>query len=253
VSHALGAAAAIEVRGLTKTFGGLVAVDGVSLRVRHRERHALIGPNGAGKTTIFNCMAGSLRPSAGQVLLFGEDITNRPEPERSRRGLARTYQITNLFPRLTALENTILAVQGPTHRQWVVHRPVEAFGQDVQRAYAALERVGLGHRQDDPVSQLSYGERRQLEFALALAAAPRLLLLDEPTAGLSPPERERVVRTIAQVPREVSVLLIEHNMDVVLELADRITVLHYGRVVVEGAPAEIRADAEARKVYLGAS
>jgi branched-chain amino acid transport system ATP-binding protein len=251
VDHVAPEASAIEVRELTKAFGGVLAVDRVSFRVRLRERHALIGPNGAGKTTIFNCIAGSVRPSAGQMLLFGEDITNRPEPERSRRGLARTYQITNLFPRLTTLENTVLAVHGPTHRQWVLHRPVEAFGEDVERACAALERVGLGHRRDDPVSQLSYGERRQLEFALALAAAPRVLLLDEPTAGLSPLEREQVVRTIAQVPRDVSILLIEHNMDVVLELADRITVLHYGRVVVEGLPAEVRADAEARKVYLG--
>jgi len=243
---------AIEVRDLTKAFGGVVAVDRVSFSVRARERHALIGPNGAGKTTTFNCIAGSLRPSAGQVLLFGEDITRHPEPDRSRRGLARTYQITNLFPRLTVLENAILAVHGPARRRWVLWSPVEAFGHDVARAEAALDGVGLGARAHDPVSRLSYGERRQLEFALALAAAPRVLLLDEPTAGLSPLERERVVRTIAQVPRDVSILLIEHNMDVVLELADRITVLHQGRVVVEGTPDEVRSDAEARKVYLGA-
>jgi branched-chain amino acid transport system ATP-binding protein len=243
---------AIEVRDLTKAFGGVVAVDRVSFSVCARARHALIGPNGAGKTTTFNCIAGSLRPSAGQVLLFGEDITRHPEPDRSRRGLARTYQITNLFPRLTVLENAVLAVHGPARRRWVLWSPVEAFGDDVARAEAALDRVGLGARVDDPVSRLSYGERRQLEFALALAAAPRVLLLDEPTAGLSPLERERVVRTIAQVPRDVSILLIEHNMDVVLELADRITVLHQGRVVVEGTPDEVRSDAEARKVYLGA-
>ena len=245
-------AAVIEVRELTKVFGGLLAVDRVSFGVRLRERHALIGPNGAGKTTIFNCIAGSLRPSGGQVLLFGDDITNLPEPDRSRRGLARTYQITNLFPRLTVLENAILAVHGPARRRWNVTSPVEAFSEDVERACAALERVGLGQRRDDPVSRLSYGERRQLEFALALAAAPRVLLLDEPTAGLSPLEREQVVRTIAHIPRDVSILLIEHNMDVVLELADRITVLHYGRVVVEGTPDEVRSDSEARKVYLGA-
>jgi branched-chain amino acid transport system ATP-binding protein len=244
---------AIEVRDLTKAFGGVVAVDQVSFQVRLRDRHALIGPNGAGKTTTFNCIAGSHRPTAGQVRLFGEDITHRSEPDRSRRGLARTYQITNLFPRLTVLENAVLAVQASTRRQWVLHRPVATYRADVERACAALERVGLGHRGDDPVSRLSYGERRQLEFALALAAAPRVLLLDEPMAGLSPHERERVVQTIAGIPRDVSILLIEHNMDVVLELADRITVLHFGRVVAEGTPAEIRSDAEARKVYLGIS
>jgi branched-chain amino acid transport system ATP-binding protein len=244
-------APAIEVRGLTKAFGGVVAVDRVSFRVGAQERHALIGPNGAGKTTTFNCIAGSLHPSAGQVLLFGEDITRWREPDRSRRGLARTYQITNLFPRLTVFENVVLAVHGPA-RRWIVRSPVEAFADDVGRARAALEQVGLDGRRDDPVTRLSYGERRQLEFALALAAAPRVLLLDEPTAGLSPLEREQVVRTIAQIPRDVSLLLIEHNMDVVLELADRITVLHYGRVVIEGTPDEVRSDAEARKVYLGA-
>jgi branched-chain amino acid transport system ATP-binding protein len=242
---------ALEVRDLTKAFGGLVAVDRVSLGVRRRGRHAVIGPNGAGKTTLFGCMAGSLRPSAGRVLLFGDDVTRAPEPQRSRRGLARTYQITNLFPRLTAFENAVLAVQAPTRRLWVSHRPVGAFGDDVTRARTAIDRVGLGHRRDDPVDRLSYGERRQLELALALAAAPRVLLLDEPMAGLSPVERERLVRTIAEIPRDVSILLIEHNMDVVLELADRITVLNYGRVVVEGSPAEIRSDPEARKVYLG--
>jgi branched-chain amino acid transport system ATP-binding protein len=242
---------ALEVRALTKLFGGLLAVDRVSLGVRPRERHALIGPNGAGKTTLFNCMAGNMRPSSGQGLLFGDDVTRVSEPQRSRRGLARTYQITNLFPRLTAFENVILAVQAPTRRLWMPQRRVDAFADDVARARTAIDRVGLGHRRDEPVNRLSYGERRQLELALALAVAPRVLLLDEPMAGLSPVERERLVRTIAEIPREVSILLIEHNVDVVLELADRITVLNYGRVVVEGTPAEIRSDTEARKVYLG--
>ena len=245
--------AALEIGKLTKTFGGVLAVDGVSMRVPVGQRHALIGPNGAGKTTLFNCIAGTLAPSAGQVLLFGHDVTALAEPQRAALGLARTYQITNLFPGLTALENVLLAAQGTTRQKWVLHRPVAAFPDTLKAAAAALGRVGLGPRAPEPVQRLSYGERRQLEFALALACRPRTLLLDEPTAGLSPADREGIVKTIAQVPRDITVLLIEHNMDVVLELADMITVLHNGRVVVEGTPDEVRANPQAREVYLGAA
>ena len=245
--------AALEIANLSKAFGGLLALDGVSLRIPAGERRALIGPNGAGKTTLFNCIAGRLAPSAGRVLLFGRDVTGLAEPQRAALGLARTYQITNLFPGLTALENVLLAAQGTTRQKWVLHRSVAAFPETQQAAAAALERVGLGQRAPEPVQRLSYGERRQLEFALALACRPRALLLDEPTAGLAPAERDRIAKTIAQVPRDITVLLIEHNMDVVLELADRITVLHNGRVVVEGTPDEVRANPQAREVYLGAA
>jgi len=245
--------AALHLEELTKAFGGLLAVDRVSMRVAVGERRALIGPNGAGKTTLFNCVAGTLRATGGRAVLFGQDVTRLAEPQRAAMGLARTCQISNLFPGLTALENVLLAVQGTTREKWVLHRPVVAFRNSLDRAAAALERVGLGHRAADPVSRLSYGERRQLEFALALASRPRALLLDEPTAGLSPADRDRIVKTIAQVPRDITVLLIEHNMDVVLGLADRITVLHNGRVVVEGTPDEVRANPQAREVYLGAA
>ena len=245
--------AALEIRDLTKAFGGLLAVDHVFLRVPTGRRHALIGPNGAGKTTLFNCIAGTLAPTSGRVTLFGQDVTRLAEPRRASLGLARTYQITNLFPGLTTLENVLMAVQGTTRQKWVFHRPVDRFHESLDRAAAELERVGLGHRAGEPVHRLSYGERRQLEFALALACRPRALLLDEPTAGLSPADRNRISKTIAQVPRDITVLLIEHNMDVVLELADRITVLHNGRVVVEGPPDEVRANPQAREVYLGAA
>ncbi len=245
--------AALEIADLTKAFGGLLALDEVSLRVPVGRRHALIGPNGAGKTTLFNCIAGTMKPGAGRVILFGEDATRLPEHRRAALGLSRTYQITNLFPALTALENVLLSVQGTTRQKWVLHRPVEGFPENLDRAAAALERVGLAHRAKEPVQRLSYGERRQLEFALALASRPRALLLDEPTAGLSPADRERIAKTIAQVPRDITVLLIEHNMDVVLGLADRITVLHYGRVITEGTPEEVRANPQAREVYLGAA
>ncbi len=244
---------ALQVTDLSKAFGGLLALDHVSLRVPEGERRAIIGPNGAGKTTLFNCITGTLPPTAGRVLLFGRDVTRLGEPERAGLGLARTYQITNLFPALTALENVLLAVQGKSREKWVLHRTVSAFPQSRARATAELERVGLAHRAAEPVSRLSYGERRELEFALALASRPRALLLDEPTAGLSPADRDRITKTIAQIPRDITVLLIEHNMDVVLELADRITVLHNGRVVVEGTPDEVRANPQAREVYLGAA
>ncbi len=245
--------AALEIADLTKAFGGLLAVDHVSLRVPTGQRHALIGPNGAGKTTLFNCIAGTLPPTTGRVTLFGRDVTRLAEPRRTSLGLARTFQISNLFPGLTGLENVLLAVQGTARHKWVLHRPVEAYPECLDRAAAELERVGLAHRAGEPVHRFSYGERRQLEFALALASRPRAILLDEPAAGLSPAERERIVRTIFQVPRDITVLLIEHNMDVVLGLADRITVLHNGRVIVEGTPDEVRADPQAREVYLGAA
>ena len=244
---------ALEIADLTKTFGGVLAVDHVSLCVPVGRRHALIGPNGAGKTTLFNCVAGTLAPTGGRVALFGQDVTRLAEPRRACLGLARTYQITNLFPGLTTLENALLAVQGTTRQKWVLHRPVGAFRETLDRAAQALERVGLAPRAAEPVHRLSYGERRQLEFALALASRPRTILLDEPAAGLSPADRDRIARTIAQIPRDITVLLIEHNMDVVLGLADRITVLHQGRVITEGTPDEVRADPQAREVYLGAA
>ena len=242
---------AIEVGSLAKVFGGLAAVDGVSLAVAAGERRVLIGPNGAGKTTLFHCVTGTLRPTRGSVKLFGRDVTHDPEHRRTALGMGRTFQITNVFADLTLAENLSLAIVGTDRRKWVMHRPVEAFGEVRRQALEGLEAVGLAGRADQPVKLVSYGERRQLELALALNTKPRVLFLDEPCAGLSPSERQRISRMIAGLPRELTVVMIEHDMDVALGLADRVTVLHQGRVILEGTPDEVRANAQVREVYFG--
>ncbi len=244
-------APAIRVGGLAKDFGGLRAVDGVSFDVAAGERRVLIGPNGAGKTTLFHCITGVLWPSAGEVALFGRGITRLAEPARTALGMSRTFQISNVLADLAVIENMILALLGTDRRKWVLHRPVGAFGEVRARAMAGLARVGLERRADDPARLLSYGERRQLELALALNSSPRVLLLDEPCAGLSPSERQRISQTIAALPREITLLMIEHDMDVALALADRVTVLHRGKVILEGTPAEVQANPEVREVYFG--
>jgi len=242
---------AIRVTGLAKDFGGLRAVDAVSLAVAPGERRVLIGPNGAGKTTLFHCITGTLRPSAGSVALFGREITRLAEPVRTALGMSRTFQITNVFADLPVVDNMTLALLGTDRRKWTPHRPVDAFGALRTRALEGLARVGLESRAHAPARLLSYGERRQLELALALNANPRVLLLDEPCAGLSPSERQRISRTIAGLPREVTLLMIEHDMDVALGLADRVTVLHRGKVILEGSPDEVQANPEVREVYFG--
>jgi branched-chain amino acid transport system ATP-binding protein len=243
--------AAIGVAGLAKVFGGLRAVDGVTLAVAPGERRVLIGPNGAGKTTLFHCITGTLAPSAGHVALFGRDITQLAEPARTALGMSRTFQITNVFADLPVIENMILALIGTGRRKWTLHRPVGAFGELHARATAGLARVGLESRAAAPARLLSYGERRQLELALALNTNPRVLLLDEPCAGLSPSERQRISQTIAALPRDITLVMIEHDMDVALGLADRVTVLHRGRVILEGSPDEVQANPEVREVYFG--
>ena len=243
--------AALRVGGLAKEFGGLRAVDDVSFAVAAGERRVLIGPNGAGKTTLFHCITGTLRPSAGTVALFGREITRLPEPGRTALGMSRTFQITNVFPDLAVIENMILALLGTNRRKWILHRPVGAFGEVRARALEGLARVGLDHRADAPARLLSYGERRQLELALALNSNPRVLLLDEPCAGLSPGERQRISQTIGALPRAITLVMIEHDMDVALGLADRVTVLHRGRVILEGSPGEVQANPEVREVYFG--
>ncbi|HUG78502.1 MAG TPA: ABC transporter ATP-binding protein [Burkholderiales bacterium] len=242
---------AIEVEGLAKVFGGLRAVDNVSLRVAPGERRVLIGPNGAGKTTLFHCITGTLKPSAGQVSLFGRDVTRLAEHRRTALGMGRTFQITNLFSDLSLLENLALAILGTDRRKWVVHRPVEAFGEVRRQALAGLENVGLLPRAHEAVKHISYGERRQLEVALALNTGPKVLFLDEPCAGLSPSERQRISKMIAALPRDITLVMIEHDMDVALGLADRVTVLHRGRVILEGSPQEVQANPEVREVYFG--
>jgi branched-chain amino acid transport system ATP-binding protein len=242
---------AIEIGELAKIFGGLAAVDGVSLAVAAGERRVLIGPNGAGKTTLFHCVTGTLKPTRGSVRLFGRDVTHDAEHRRTALGMGRTFQITNVFAELTLAENLALAIVGTDRRKWVMHRPVEAFGEVRRQALEGLAAVGLAERADWPVKLVSYGERRQLELALALNTRPKVLFLDEPCAGLSPSERQRISKMIAALPRDITLVMIEHDMDVALGLADRVTVLHQGRVILEGTPEEVRANPQVRDVYFG--
>jgi branched-chain amino acid transport system ATP-binding protein len=242
---------AVQVKNLTKTFGGLHAVDDVSLAVPLGQRCALIGPNGAGKTTLFSCMAGSIRPTSGQVFLFGDEVTRLPERKRTARGLGRTYQITNVFLHLSVLENVLLAVQGTSPHKWISHRSFSGFARNIARAEEALSVVGLVERRAETVSQLSYGERRQLELALALANSPRILLLDEPAAGLSPAERVRIAELVEGLPRQITLILIEHDMDLAMGLADHIAVLHHGALIFNGTPEAVRDNEAVREVYFG--
>jgi branched-chain amino acid transport system ATP-binding protein len=244
-------APAIEVERLAKVFGGLRAVDGVSLAVAAGERRVLIGPNGAGKTTLFNCIAGTLRPSAGRVLMFGADISQLKENRRTMLGMGRTFQISNVCTDLTVAENLLLAMLGTERRKWVMHRPIGAFGELRRRALDGLAGVALEARADEPVKFLSYGERRQLELALALNANPRVLLLDEPCAGLSPSERQRLSQLVTGLSRDITLIMIEHDIDIALALADRVTVLHRGRVILDGTSDEVRSNPEVREVYFG--
>jgi len=240
----------LAVRGLTKRFGGLTATDHLDFGVDAGELHAVIGPNGAGKTTLIAQLAGVLQPDAGTILLDGENITSLSAHERVRRGLARSYQITNVFPRFSALENVALAVQardGSSFRFW---RPVASERHLAEAALALLDRVGIRSRAAVAAGRLAHGEQRQLEVALALATNPRLLLLDEPMAGMGD-ESDRMVRLIESLKGSVTIVLVEHDMDAVFRLADRVSVLVTGRVLATGAPAEIRANADVRRAYLG--
>jgi branched-chain amino acid transport system ATP-binding protein len=226
-------------------------VEGVTLSVRPGERRALIGPNGAGKTTLFNLISGTLPVSGGAISLFGQDVTRAPTHRRAALGLARTFQITNLFPDLTVLENCLLAVQALLPVKFSMLRPVTAYGTLRERARAMLEAVGLEAVAEARVNVLSHGEQRQLEIALALAGRPRVLLLDEPTAGLSPAESRLMATLLARLDPAITVLMIEHDMDIALELSPTVTVLHYGRVIADGSREEIRADPQVREIYLG--
>jgi branched-chain amino acid transport system ATP-binding protein len=245
------AEALLEIDGLTKRFGGVIASDGISLAVERGELHAVIGPNGAGKTTLIGQLTGEIAPDAGRIRFEGRDITALPVFRRSTLGLARSFQITSLFPDFTALDNVALAVQahsGHSFRFWRTARSEAALREP---ARAALDRVGLGARADMMCRDLSHGEHRQLELAMALATKPRVLLLDEPMAGMGPEDSARMVAMLRELKRDVPILLIEHDMEAVFALADRITVLVYGRVIASGAPAAIRADAAVRQAYLG--
>jgi branched-chain amino acid transport system ATP-binding protein len=241
----------LEIEALSKRFGGVVASDAISLSVPNGELHAIIGPNGAGKTTLIGQLAGEIVPDAGRVRFEGRDITALPTYARSQLGLARSFQITSLFLDFTALDNVALAVQahaGHSFHFWHDARREPALREP---ARAALARVGLAGRSDVLVSNLSHGEHRQLEIAMALATNPRMLLLDEPMAGMGPDESARMVGMLRELKRELTILLIEHDMEAVFALADRITVLVYGRVIASDAPGAIRANQEVRQAYLG--
>lgn len=241
----------LEVRGLVKRFGGLTATDGVDLDVRAGELHAVIGPNGAGKTTFVNLLAGELAPNAGTIHFDGRDVTREPVHRRALAGLGRSYQITSVFPEFTALVNVMLAVQGHAGHSFRFVRPLAGETALVEPARSALVQVGLGDKADVPVSALAHGERRQLEVAMTLASRPKLLLLDEPMAGMSLAESARMIELIESIKGRYGILLVEHDMDAVFRLADRISVLVYGRVIASGDPESIRNNAEVRVAYLG--
>lgn len=244
---------ALSVRGVSKSFGGVHAVRDVSLDVADGERRAIIGTNGAGKTTLFNLIAGDLTVSAGTIRLFGHDVTAMPLHRRTRLGLRRTYQTSALFDGLTVAQNVYLAFLGEQpvwqHLNFFIRAPLNGAMQD--RIEAVLDQVGLAHRARDPVAELSHGERRQLEIGLAVATRPRILLLDEPAAGLSLQERTQMVQLLKTLDRSMTILLIEHDMNIALGLADAVTVMHEGKVIAEGTPEAIRQDERVQRIYLG--
>jgi branched-chain amino acid transport system ATP-binding protein len=243
--------AALEIRGLKKAFGGLPATNDVSLTVMAGERRLIIGPNGAGKTTLFNLITGDLKRDAGIIHLFGEEVQRMSPHRRAQRGLARTYQIITLFARDTLEHNVALSLLGMARARWNMFASLDRHRHLYDEARAVLARVGLDHLAQRPLNVVSYGEKRRVEIAMALAQKPKVLLLDEPLAGLSRDERVAISRLIAEIPRETTVVMIEHDMDTALDLADNITVLHYGSVIVEGTRSAVVADPKTREVYLG--
>jgi branched-chain amino acid transport system ATP-binding protein len=241
----------LAVNNLSKSFGGLRVTNNVNLNVAQGERRLIIGPNGAGKTTLFNLITGELSPDAGSVSLFERDITGLPSRKRTHLGMARTYQIITLFARDSIAHNVTLALLGLSTLRWNPFIALERQAHLAAQARDALRRVGLENIAERPLAQTSYGERRRVEIAMALAQNPKLILLDEPFAGLSIDERQDVRRLLLAIPRDVTIVMIEHDMDVALDLADRITLLHFGEVIVEGTRAEVVADPRTREVYLG--
>ena len=241
---------ALELRGVTKMFGALAAISDITLTVRPGERRAVLGSNGAGKTTLFNCITGDFLPTSGTIRLFGEDVTQFPAFERIRRGLRRTYQISLLFGGLTVADNVYLACRGVSRNRFSLLRP--RIGDVlVARAHELIEAVHLTAARDTMVANLSYGQQRQLEIALALAGAPRFVLFDEPAAGLSPTERADLVAILTNLPSHIGFIIIEHDMDVALRVAESVTMMHNGRIFKEGSPTEIENDAEVQELYLG--
>lgn len=244
-------APALEIVNLVKHFGGIPATQDVSLKVMPGERRLIIGPNGAGKTTLFNQITGDFRPTSGKILLFGEDVTKLSPHGRAHLGLSRTYQIITLFPQDSVAHNVVLGLMGLQATRWNMFRPLSFYDALHGEARRIVDLVGLGALADARVGEIAYGQKRRLEIAMALAQKPRLLLLDEPLAGLSSEERTTIKQLIAAIPRETTVIMIEHDMDTALDLAETVTLLHYGRVLVDGARDAVIADPKTREVYLG--
>jgi branched-chain amino acid transport system ATP-binding protein len=241
----------LEVRGLTKQFGALRASDGIDFDVAEGETHAVIGPNGAGKTTFIGQLAGTLRPDSGTVRFAGSDITAFPAPRRARLGLARSFQITSVYPDFSVLQNVALAIQAHAGHSFRFWRDARTDPSLIEPARKVLDELGLSSRSGVTAANLSHGEQRQLEVAIALATSPRLLLLDEPMAGMGIEESQRMIALLASLKRRHTIILVEHDMDAVFRLADRISVLVYGRLIATGTPEEIRANEEVRRAYLG--
>jgi branched-chain amino acid transport system ATP-binding protein len=241
----------LELKDLCKTFGGLRAVRGVSLKIMPGDRKAVIGPNGAGKTTLFNLITGIFPATSGQVLLFGKDVTSWSSHRRTALGMARTFQVTSLFPRLTVLDNVLLAIKGRQASKFVMWRPLSSYRDAYDTAYGLLERASFLDRKDTEVRYLSHGEQRQLEIVLGLAGDPDILLLDEPAAGLSSGESAEMAQFLQKLDRKIALLLIEHDMDIVFDLAGDISVLHFGEILESGPPERIRSSAKVQEIYLG--
>jgi branched-chain amino acid transport system ATP-binding protein len=245
-----GAAPAIlRTQALTIRFGGLTALDNIDFAIARGESRAIIGPNGAGKSTFFNCLTGVLRPSSGRILFDGQDITGLPPNRISQKGIARSYQITNILPNATTLENVRIAAQSRRHG-WSMFSHHRAYRDLIDKSEAVLDSVGLRSKADELAANLSHGEQRNLEIAIALATEPQLLCLDEPTAGMSAAETHETMALVRRIAKNLTILIVEHDMQVVMELAHRITVLHYGRVLAEGTPAEIQQNPKVQEVYL---
>lgn len=239
----------LRTEGLTIRFGGLTALNNVNFQINRGEIRAIIGPNGAGKSTFFNCLTGVLRPTSGRILFNGEEITGLPPNLISKKGIARSYQITNILPNASVLENVRIAAQSRRHG-WSMFKHHQDFADLLQKAEAVLASVGLRGKADELAANLSHGEQRNLEIGIALATEPQLLCLDEPTAGMSTAETHETMALVRSIAKDLTILIVEHDMQVVMELANRITVLHYGEILAEGSPAEIQENPRVLEVYL---
>ena len=241
----------LELKGLSKSFGGLHAVREVTLKIMPGDRMAIIGPNGAGKTTLFNLITGIFPATSGQVLLFGQDVTSWPSHQRTALGMARTFQVTHLFPKLTVLDNVLLAIKGLRKSKFVMWRFLSSYRDVYEKAHGLLGQADFLDRKDTEVRYLSHGEQRQLEIVLGLASDPKVLLLDEPTAGLSSGESTEMAKFLMGLDPGLAILLIEHDMDVVFDVADQISVLHFGELLETGTPEQIHGSKKVQEIYLG--